>query len=93
MKPNWLRPLVTRRTFAVKSRPLEGEDVMKTVGTEKDLLLTAKQVAEILCISTPTLCRWRQMGEGPAWVSLGPASPRYRRADVDAFVRRQTDPR
>lgn len=65
----------------------------KTIGAEDDSLLTAKQVANLLKVSSATLCRWRQTGRGPAWVALGPSSPRYRRADVAEFVRRQTDSR
>lgn len=65
----------------------------KNVETQGDSLLTARQVATLLKVSPATLCRWRQTGDGPAWVSLGPSSPRYRREDVDAFVKRQMEPR
>ncbi|HEU4895999.1 MAG TPA: helix-turn-helix domain-containing protein [Actinomycetota bacterium] len=36
-------------------------------------------------MSLRTLERWRQQGTGPAFIQVG-RSPRYRRADVDAWL-------
>lgn len=50
--------------------------------------LTSKEVARWIRVSTATLCRWRQRGEGPraTWMSQG--CPRYRREDVEAWLRK-----
>ncbi|MFC6715064.1 helix-turn-helix transcriptional regulator [Branchiibius cervicis] len=52
--------------------------------------MTSAEVAELLAVSSATLCRWRQKGRGPRWVALTDSSPRYRRADVDAWVGNRT---
>jgi excisionase family DNA binding protein len=53
-----------------------------------DKLLTQQQLADELQVSLRTLERWRQQGTGPAFIRVG-RSPRYRRADVDAWLERQ----
>lgn len=55
-----------------------------------DQLLTPKQVSEILQIHVGTLEAWRGRLVGPKWMKLGPGSRapvRYRRADVDEYLR------
>jgi excisionase family DNA binding protein len=53
-----------------------------------DALLTQQQLADELQVSVRTLERWRQEGSGPAFIQVG-RSPRYRRADVDAWLEQQ----
>jgi len=57
------------------------------------VLLTEKDAAARLSLSTRTLQLWRRTGEGPSFIKMG-AAVRYRPADVDAFlessVRRST---
>lgn len=53
-----------------------------------DRLLTQQQLADELQVSLRTLERWRQEGVGPAFIRVG-RSPRYRRADIDAWLERQ----
>src|SRR5688572_2673014 len=43
-------------------------------------LLTEKQVATLLGVTTRTLQRWRVTGNGPAWVRVGPRMVRYSEA-------------
>ena len=51
-------------------------------------MLRSGQVAELLGVSTSTLCRWRAQGIGPRVYWLGKASPRYREADVLEWLER-----
>jgi excisionase family DNA binding protein len=53
-----------------------------------DKLLTQQQLAAELQVSLRTLERWRQEGNGPAFIRVGRA-PRYRRADIDAWLDQQ----
>ena len=53
-----------------------------------EALLTQQQLADELQITVRTLERWRQEGTGPAFIRVG-RSPRYRRADIDAWLERQ----
>lgn len=50
--------------------------------------LTTREVSRWLRVSASTLCRWRQTGEGPraTWLSVG--CPRYRRQDVEAWLKK-----
>ena len=52
------------------------------------VLLTSLEVARALKVSPSTLCRWRQSGLGPRVTWLTPSCPRYRRADVDGWLKR-----
>jgi DNA-binding transcriptional MerR regulator len=52
-------------------------------------LLTPKEAAALLRVSTDTLEAWRAKHQGPPWTKLGEGirSPvRYRRADIDRFL-------
>jgi predicted DNA-binding transcriptional regulator AlpA len=51
-------------------------------------LLTSKEVAAALQVSSATLSRWRQTGHGPRVVWLTPYAPRYRPEDVEAWLSR-----
>jgi excisionase family DNA binding protein len=57
-----------------------------------DKLLTQQQLADELEVSLRTLERWRQQGKGPAFLRVG-RSPRYRRADIEAWLDKQRQPR
>lgn len=52
-------------------------------------LLKTEQVAEILGIQSQTLRKWRRLDapRGPRWVELSSHAIRYRRADIDAYIR------
>lgn len=50
-------------------------------------LLTAHEVAEALGVTTKTLRNWRYQGRGPTVTYVG-SQPRYREADVLAWVER-----
>jgi predicted DNA-binding transcriptional regulator AlpA len=50
------------------------------------MLLTEKQVAEILSVSVRALQRWRAVGGGPPFVRVGPRFVRYEAAEISAFV-------
>lgn len=63
------------------------------MGIEKDLgglprMLTTAQVAKALHVAPSTLCRWRSQGLGPRVFWVAEASPRYREADVLAWLER-----
>lgn len=53
-----------------------------------DVLLTRKQVAELLSVSQSTLGNWAAKGDGPPVVWLTPNVPRYLRSDVEAYIER-----
>ena len=52
--------------------------------------LTQIEVRDQYKISKPTLERWRQTGEGPAWVRFGPRRVLYRRSDIEAWAEKRT---
>ncbi|MGO1316988.1 MAG: helix-turn-helix transcriptional regulator [Cellulomonadaceae bacterium] len=58
-----------------------------------DRLLRTDQVAAWLSVSKSTLVRWRQSGEGPAVYWLAEGVPRYRTADVEAWLAARTTAR
>jgi excisionase family DNA binding protein len=66
----------------------ENRDDRPTRGYMTDKLLTQQQLADELEVSLRTLERWRQQGSGPAFIRVG-RSPRYRRADIDAWLDQQ----
>ncbi len=49
-------------------------------------LLSPTEVAEILGVTTSTLCRLRQQGEGPSVVWVTEHTPRYREDQLLAFI-------
>ena len=51
----------------------------------KTLLLTEKEVAQVLKLSLPTLRRRRWLKKGPKFVKIGSAV-RYRESDIETFV-------
>ena len=53
------------------------------------LLLSTKELAEVLDVHTATLATWRHEGRGPQFVKIG-SNVRYRRSDVDHWLEAQT---
>jgi excisionase family DNA binding protein len=51
-------------------------------------LLTEAQVARLLAVSLSTMKRLRASGDGPSFIRIGRAI-RYRREDVDTWLRQQ----
>jgi predicted DNA-binding transcriptional regulator AlpA len=58
--------------------------------TEEERLLTERQLAEYLNLSLRTVQRWRAEGTGPP-VLYAKNVPRYRKAEVDAWLRRRAE--
>ena len=55
-------------------------------------LLTPKEVAARLRVSTDTLETWRAKRQGPKWIKLGTAKTapiRYRVSDIEAFMKEE----
>ena len=59
-------------------------------GGEEERLMTERQVAEYLNLSLRTIQRWRAEGTGPPVLYAG-NRPRYRKADVDAWLQRRPE--
>jgi excisionase family DNA binding protein len=57
---------------------------MKTDG-----LFTTEELAEFLGLSPRTLKDWRNQGKGPKSVRIGHKTIRYRKEDVDSWIKRQ----
>lgn len=49
-------------------------------------LLTPRQVATALGVTTQALRQWRWKGEGPRWVKLSKQTVRYREEDVEKWL-------
>jgi excisionase family DNA binding protein len=64
---------------------------MATHEHEPGEMLTAAELAAELKVSRRTLARWRSEGSGPPFVRVG-RSPRYRWADVQAWLRASAGP-
>lgn len=78
------------------------EDLCATLGVTAPppILLSTAQVAEWLGCSPDALDKWRTAGTGPRWIRIARttggrskrdlrAIPRYRTADVEAWLREQ----
>jgi excisionase family DNA binding protein len=52
----------------------------------RDQLMTTREVAERLRVSTVTVERWRYERKGPTPVRLGTRTIRYRSSDVEQLV-------
>jgi excisionase family DNA binding protein len=57
---------------------------------QEERLLTEKQVADYLNVTVRTVQRWRAEGTGPP-VLYANNRPRYRRADVEAWLQRRDE--
>lgn len=53
--------------------------------TEK--LMTAGEAGDLLSMTTGALAQLRYTGTGPQFIKLGGRSVRYRREDIDAWIR------
>jgi excisionase family DNA binding protein len=53
--------------------------------------MTEAQVARLLAVSVSTIKRLRATGEGPPSIRVGKRAIRYRREDVEAWLRRRAD--
>lgn len=53
---------------------------------QESVYLTSAEVAEWLRVSQSALCRWRRDGHGPRVTWLSEGCPRYRYADVEAWL-------
>lgn len=51
-----------------------------------DEYLTTEEVATWLRVAPSTVCRWRLAGKGPRVTWLSPSLPRYRKADLIAWL-------
>jgi predicted DNA-binding transcriptional regulator AlpA len=51
-----------------------------------DPVLSEKQILDWLGIASATASRWRAIGEGPAYVQLGPRRIGYRRSVVETWL-------
>jgi excisionase family DNA binding protein len=58
---------------------------LRPVGGGMTRLLTAREVAELLGVSTETALRWTRRGELPA-IRLQGGAIRYRQGDLDAWL-------
>lgn len=54
--------------------------------------LTVKQLAELLQVPVSTIYRWRHLGEGPRGIRVSGRHVRYRRSDVESFLKERMDP-
>jgi excisionase family DNA binding protein len=59
------------------------------MGERGEEMLTEQAVARILGVSVSTVRRLRASGEGPPSIRVGKRAIRYRRADVEAWLRRR----
>ncbi len=50
--------------------------------------LMSEEVAAWLRVSQATLCRWRQSGCGPRLTWMSRTCPRYRRSDVETWLKK-----
>lgn len=55
----------------------------------EDSLLTEEQAAELIQFSPHTLRCWRSDGEGPKWCRVGKRAIRYKRSDLQDWIRTQ----
>lgn len=57
---------------------------------QQDLYLTETEFAHRYHLGRRTVQRWRQTGEGPAWVRLGSRRVLYRLSDAEAWAATRT---
>lgn len=58
-----------------------------------DELLTPKELGAELKLDTKTLRRWRYERKGPAFIPINRQVVRYRRSDVNAWIKAQNTAR
>lgn len=52
-----------------------------------DPYLTTNEVAQWIRVSASTLSRWRQAGRGPRATWMSETCPRYKRSEVEKWLR------
>lgn len=62
------------------------DDVLHDIAAPAARLLKPAEVAEQLGVTERTLERWRQTGDGPAFLKFSRQTIRYRQAELDQFV-------
>jgi excisionase family DNA binding protein len=58
---------------------------------EEESLLSERRLAKYLDLSLRTVQRWRAEGKGPPHVMMAGRYPRYRKADVDAWLQQEQE--
>lgn len=53
--------------------------------------LTVRQLADVLQVPVATVYRWRHLGEGPRGIRVSGRHVRFRRSDVEEFLRERED--
>jgi prophage regulatory protein len=61
------------------------------MGDRGEEMLTEPEVARLLGVSLSTVKRLRASGEGPPVIKVGKRAIRYRRRDVEAWLRRRVE--
>jgi excisionase family DNA binding protein len=61
------------------------------MGESGEELITEQELARLLSVSLSTVKRLRASGEGPPVIRIGKRAIRYRRSDVQAWLRRQAE--
>lgn len=61
--------------------------MMDSLLCEYPEIMTRAEVAELLRVSTKTLCRWSVDGEGPRCTYLTPSTPRYMKGDLETYLK------
>jgi len=56
-------------------------------------LIDTKEVSRITSIPAPTLRAWRLEGRGPKWFKIEGTLVRYKRSDVEAWLKTQYETR
>ena len=56
-----------------------------TIQTQQRDIFDTQSAAAYLCLSKPTLERYRLRGDGPVFAKIG-KSVRYRKVDLDAWI-------
>jgi excisionase family DNA binding protein len=79
---------MARGTTAVKERPKASASPKRALPERDDVLLTRKEVAEILGVTERWVDRASGRGDFPH-VKVGTQN-RWRRPDIDAYILRQT---
>ena len=65
---------------------------MPNLFTHDEELLTARQVAAMLGVSTATLKTWRRLGKAPAYVRLPSDRVRYQASVIAALMKGEKEP-
>ena len=60
-----------------------------TKQSDRDMLNTA-EAAEYLGLQPDTLERWRRQGRGPKYIRMEGWAIRYRRCDLESFIKQST---